>query len=122
MRLAVQMMTLVFMLIVGIVLGIDSAEKNMQEMQGIQGAPRAIQITPQNGRIEIAVLGQVMETPNPVREVAPQHLAKVEEKVKESSTILATIGNGMGSGLREAARKVVEFFFGPEKGAPSGTR
>lgn len=112
MRWMVQIMGLVGMLILGIFLGIDGAEKNIQKMQGTEGAPRAIQIIPQDdGRIEISVLGQVVETKNPVEQVDKEKVEIVTQTVKEETNHLATMGNQVGQGMREVTRKIVEIIF-----------
>ncbi|MBA4542655.1 MULTISPECIES: DUF3679 domain-containing protein [Thermoactinomyces] len=112
MRVLVQIVCMIGMLVTGIFVGIDRAEQNMQKMQGTMGAPRAIQITPQDGKIEIAVLGQVVETKNPVPKVA----AKVRETVtsqqeKNGTNYLAVVGNEVGTGLKNLSRKVMNFIF-----------
>jgi hypothetical protein len=114
MRATVQMIGLVTMLILGIFLGIDSAEKNMQKMQGIEGASRAIQITPSAGKIEISVLGQTVETKNLVPNSAKLPV-KEEEKVSEATEAmlpesgrLATFNNDVGVHFRDTMRKVAE--------------
>ncbi len=56
MRVWVQIIGLLAMLVFGIFIGMDVAERNMQKMQGIEGCARAIQITPQEGKIEISRL------------------------------------------------------------------
>ncbi|SEN03849.1 DUF3679 domain-containing protein [Lihuaxuella thermophila] len=111
MRASVQIISLVGMLILGIFLGIDSAEKNIQKIQGTEGAPRAIQISPQNGKIEIAVLGEVVETSNPVEKMDRYEVAGVARQVEKESNRLAAIGNQMGTEIREATRKIAEFLF-----------
>ncbi|MBA4493121.1 DUF3679 domain-containing protein [Paenactinomyces guangxiensis] len=110
MRVTIQIIGLACMFILGIFLGIDSAEKNMHKMQGTEGGPRAIQITPQDGKIEIAVLGQVVETKNPVKQ-AEEKVEEVSGKAEAKSNRLAAIGNEVGTGMREITRKVVELLF-----------
>jgi hypothetical protein len=111
MRASVQIISLIAMLILGIFLGINSAEKNIQKIQGTEGAPRAIQISPQNGKIEIAVLGEVVETKNPVQEMGQYQVTGVAQRVKKESNRLAAIGNQVGTEMREATRKIAEFLF-----------
>jgi hypothetical protein len=113
MRASVQMIGLVSMLILGIFLGIDSAEKNMQKMQGIEGVSRAIQITPVDGKIEISVLGQTMETKNPVPNIVQEPVREVKETIQPESGQpesgrLATFNNGVGVHFRDTMRKVAE--------------
>ncbi|PTM59516.1 uncharacterized protein DUF3679 [Desmospora activa DSM 45169] len=109
----VQVMALMLVLMFGIFLGIDTAERNIQKIQGSEGAPRAVQITPENGRIEIAVLGNVYET-----EVSDEVVEETEEKkeavqegkavVNQQGSWLAKTGNHTGQQVRKAARKVLE--------------
>jgi hypothetical protein len=112
MRVLVQIICMICVLVAGIFVGIDRAEQNMQKMEGTVGAPRAIQITPQDGKIEIAVLGQVVETKNPV----PKVTAKVKETVtdeyeKSGTNYLAVVGNEVGTGLKNLSRQVMNFIF-----------
>ena len=89
------------MLLVGIFLGIDSAERNIQEMEGQQGAPRAIHITPENGRVEIAVLGQVYDAePPPVPPEPEQVKEEVQEAAASGKNLLGQVGNQVGHGIR----------------------
>lgn len=109
----VQVMTLLLVLMFGIFLGIDTAERNIQKIQGSEGASRAVQITPENGRIEIAVLGHVYET-EVAEETMEEAVEETEERVEEAKTVanrhgswLAQAGNRTGLYVRDAARKVV---------------
>jgi hypothetical protein len=118
MRASVQIIGLVSMLILGIFLGIDSAEKNMQKMQGIEGVSRAFQITPVDGKIEISVLGQTVETKNLVPNIVQEPVREVKETIQPESVQpepgqpesgrLATFNNGVGVHFRDTMRKVAE--------------
>lgn len=110
MRSIIQISALVLMFVMGVFLGVNSAEDNIQKMQGTQGATRAIQITPQDGKIEISVLGQVVKAENPVKEIDQKKIEEVTEKVKKESNKLATIGNEVGSGIQDMARGIVDCF------------
>lgn len=112
MRSIVQISALLIMFVMGVFLGINSAEDSIQKMQGTEGATRAIQITPQDGKLEISVLGQVVKAENPVEEVDQKKIAEVTEKVKTESNKLATIGNEVGSGIQDVARGIVNCFIG----------
>jgi len=112
MRVAFQILSLVGMLVLGIYLGIDTAEKNMHQIQGTEGAPRAIQITPQDGKIEIAVLGEVVETKNPVSKVNPVQVQEVKNEVRNGTNYLAVFTNQVGTGIREVTRHWVDWIFG----------
>ncbi|MBD1371136.1 DUF3679 domain-containing protein [Hazenella sp. IB182357] len=97
----------VVVLLIGVFLGVYSAEKNMQKMAGIEGATRTIQITPQGDKVEISVLGQDIKAENPVENVEP-----VKEVVEMQGSKLAVIGNQIGNHLRTGARKAIEFMVG----------
>jgi hypothetical protein len=99
---------LLLMLLIGMAIGINAAEENMQKMQGLEGAPRAIQITPKNGRIEIAVLGQVVRTDNPVSDVDGTQVRQAVTEVRNEGNVLAASLNRIGSEMRGAARGMVE--------------
>lgn len=111
----VQVMALMLVLMFGIFLGIDTAERNIQKIQGSEGAPRAVQITPENGKIEIAVLGNVYETDVSDEVVEEEEEKKEGEQEKEGKQVLnhqgswlAKTGNQTGQQVREAARKLLE--------------
>lgn len=112
MRVALQALSLIGMLLLGIFLGINTAEKNMHQMQGTEGAPRAIQITPQDGKIEITVLGEVVETKHPVVNVNSPEIQLVKEEVKQGTNYLAIWSNSIGSGIRNITRQWAEWLFG----------
>lgn len=101
------------MLLVGVFLGIDSAERNIQEMEGAQGAPRAIHITPGNGRVEIAVMGEVYDAQTPVDFSEPE---RVKEEIRQAATtgknLLGMVGNQVGHGIRLGTRKALEMVVG----------
>ncbi len=110
MRFTLQAISLLLATIFGIFLGIDTAEKNMQKMQGSEGAPRALQITPENGRLEISVLGHVYESENPLpKEKVTKKMEQTNfvEKSQEEN-LLSRIGNGVGQGLEQGTRKALE--------------
>jgi hypothetical protein len=108
-RVMLQCCCLIIMLMVGIGIGISHAEKNMQAMQGTEGAPRAIQITPTaQGRIEIAVLGQTVETEHPAS-VATQE--KVVAQVRQGTNLMAAMGNEVGAGIRQFTRELAAWMF-----------
>lgn len=121
------------MLILGIFLGIDSAEKNIQKMQGTEGAPRAIQVTPVDGKIQIQVLGQeiianTLGSSSQNKEVQSSTSSSKEKKqisTEQSSKIntttvdlnthtssLAQMGNNIGDGVRSTTRKLLDLVFG----------
>lgn len=100
------------MLLLGIFVGINTAEKNMQQMQGTEGAPRAIQITPHDGKVEITVLGEVVETKRPVVNIDTENIQIVKEEVRQGTNYLAIWSNMIGSGMRNITRQWVEWLFG----------
>ncbi|QKG84965.1 DUF3679 domain-containing protein [Kroppenstedtia pulmonis] len=114
MRMMLQVMALMLVLMFGIFLGIDTAETNIQKVQGSEGAPRAVHITPDSeGRVEIAVLGHVYDVPviekkekedkdKKKNHAVPQHL-------DENSSWLAVAGNQAGGGIRRVSREMLEF-------------
>lgn len=137
MRWMIQSVSLLVMLILGIFLGIDSAEKNMQKIQGTEGAPRAIQVTPMDGKIQIQVLGKdVISSQNnslfgdqtsttqtiPIPEskltnTITQAPSLPESKIdvitsNGSSSALAQFGNDLGGGLKTTTRKILDLMFG----------
>ncbi|SFJ09608.1 Protein of unknown function [Thermoflavimicrobium dichotomicum] len=104
--------SLIVVFILGIAFGINVAEKNMQKIQGIEGAPKAIQVTPVNGKVEIAVLGEVVQTENPIKQVNQEKVAEVKKVVEAKSSWLSQVGNTIGSGLRIMMRSLFDFVFG----------
>lgn len=88
-------------------MGIDSAEKNIQKMQGIDGAPRAIQLTSKGDKLQINVLGQVVET----KHLDGAKFAKVQESISTSENILSNIGNTIGSNMRYYSRMMLGSLF-----------
>ncbi|OYD07647.1 DUF3679 domain-containing protein [Paludifilum halophilum] len=120
MQLMIRVFALMLVLMFGIFLGIDTAERNIQNIQGSQGATRAVQITPNDeGRVEIAVLGHVYETETPPEEPEEVDSGEKEEKAEstereqvESDNWLAEAGNQTGTGMRKVSRKVLDYVVG----------
>jgi len=112
-RFFLQVTALTMMLLLGVFLGIDSAERNIQKMEGAQGAPRAIHITPGNGRVEITVMGQVYDAKTPVDLSEPK---RVKEEIQQAATtgknLLGMVGNQVGQGIRAGTRKALEVVVG----------
>ncbi|MFD1406885.1 DUF3679 domain-containing protein [Kroppenstedtia eburnea] len=115
MRLLIQVLALTMVLMFGIFLGIDTAEQNIHRNQGSEGAPRAVHITPRDGRVEIAVLGHVYQTESPVviqeeQEPGPQEPSQAEPAPTDpgDSGWLTTAGNQAGEGIKQATRKAIE--------------
>lgn len=101
----------VIALMMGIYIGIHMAEKNMHHMQGTEGAPKAIQITPgKDGKIEISVLGQVVETKKP-GEKYQQQVIELKNQVTEGTNQWSDLGNYIGHEVRETARGLLGWMF-----------
>lgn len=112
MRVIVQGGFLVIVLMVGIGIGINQAEKNMQMMQGTEGAPRAIQIMPtEQGHIEIAVLGQTVKAQHPALQAGQEKVNRVATQVRQGTNLIAVTGNEVGEGIRQVTRELAEWMF-----------
>lgn len=97
---------LVIMMIVGICVGVNMAEKNIHQLQGIEGAPQSIQITPRNGKLEITMMGKsVVET-----SIDEQKITEVTAQAQQEVGRIMTIGNWIGSGMRDMTRTVIDWF------------
>lgn len=106
MRMVMIISGMVVMLFTGVLMGIHSAESHIQKLHGTEGETKAIQITPQDGKIEIEVLGQTVQAKNPV----PHQKIEAIKQVSQSNA-LGEIGNQMGIGLRETTRKLLGTVF-----------
>ncbi len=104
---SVKIIVLVAILLVGIFIGIDSAESNIQKMQGLQGAPKAVQVTPKEDKLQINVLGQVVET----KHLDSAKVAHVQQSISNSENILSNIGNSIGSNMRFYSRMMLSSLF-----------
>ncbi|AQS55335.1 DUF3679 domain-containing protein [Novibacillus thermophilus] len=99
MRWMIQLSILCLALLIGVFIGIDRAEHNMQEIQGAEGAGKVFEVSiPEEGTMEISVLGEEYETVQPIS----------EERVEESKNVLAHLGNKAGEALEWGARKILE--------------
>lgn len=107
MRYSIQIMSLALVLLIGVFVGIDSAEKNIQKMQGIEGAPRAVQLSSKGDKLELNVLGQVVKT-NKINTV---QVEKVEKTIATSENVLSNIGNSIGSNMRYYSRMMLSTIF-----------
>ncbi|PTX64840.1 uncharacterized protein DUF3679 [Melghirimyces profundicolus] len=121
MRLMIQVLALMMVLMFGIFLGIDTAEQNIHRMQGSPEAPRAVHITPDDGGVEISVLGHVYETDSPVvinREPEEEEKKEPEEAEKPPPSApadgswLSRAGNQTGEGLKSVTRNVLNHVAG----------
>ncbi|MGA8943132.1 MAG: DUF3679 domain-containing protein [Thermoactinomyces sp.] len=112
MRVWVQVIGLFTMLVLGIFVGIDLAERNMHKMQGTEGAARAIQIEPKDGKVEISVFGQAIEPQKWDIQVTDQNdSAQIAQPSKDGTNYLALVGNYMGTAIRQFLRKVADLLF-----------
>ena len=112
MRVWVQIIGLLAMLVFGIFIGMDVAERNMQKMQGIEGAPRAIQITPQEGKIEISVFGQTIGSEEASAKAGSENPGKsTGREMREGTNYLAETGNQVGTMIRELLRELADRLF-----------
>lgn len=101
----VRIVGLVIMMIVGICVGVNMAEKNIHQLQGTEGAPQSIQITPRNGKLEITMMGQsVVEAP-----IDEQKITEVTEQAQQGVGRIVTVGNWIGSGIKDVTRAVIDW-------------
>lgn len=99
MRWMIQLAFLCLALLIGVFIGIDRAEHNMQEIQGAEGTGKVFEVSvPEEGTMEISVLGEEYETVQLIS----------EERVEESKNVLAHLGNKAGEALEWGARKILE--------------
>lgn len=112
MRVWVQIIGLLAMLVFGVFIGMDVAERNMQKMQGMEGAPRAIQISPQEGKIEISVFGQTISSEEASATAGSKEPVKdANQEIKEGTNYLAVTGNQVGLAIRKLMREVADWIF-----------
>jgi hypothetical protein len=106
-----QIMALCLVLLIGIFVGIDSAEKNIQKMQGIEGAPRAVELSTKGNKLELNVLGQVVQT----KPLDTSKVEKVQKSLVHSENVLSNIGNSIGSNMRYYSRMMLDSIFSWDK-------
>jgi hypothetical protein len=104
---SMQIIALVFVLLIGIFVGIDSAEKNIQKIQGIEGAPRAVQVNARGHNLELNVLGQVVKS----KKIDAVQVDKVQNTIAQSENVLSNIGNAIGSNMRYYSRMMLGSVF-----------
>lgn len=107
MRYSIQILCLILVLLIGIFVGIDSAEKNIQKMQGIEGAPRAVQLSSTGDKLELNVLGQVVKSDK----INVTQVEKVQKTIAKSENVLSNIGNAIGSNMRYYSRMMLNTIF-----------
>jgi hypothetical protein len=107
MRYLFQIISLGVLLLIGILMSIDSAETNIQKMQGIEGAPGAIQLTPRDDKLQINVLGQVVET----KHLNSAKVTQVQQSISQGENLLSNFGNTIGSHMRYYSRSMLSSLF-----------
>lgn len=95
------------LLLIGVFVGIDVAEKNIQKMQGIEGATRAIHVSTKSDHLEVNVLGQVVKA-NAIDEAK---MEKMQQTLDHGENIVSNIGNTIGSNLRYYSRMMLGSIF-----------
>jgi hypothetical protein len=111
MRYSVKILGLCLVLLIGIFVGIDSAEKNIQKMQGVEGAPGAIELKTKGNKLEINVLGQVVKS----KPIDTAKVEKVQNTLANSENALSNIGNFIGSNMRYYSRMMLGSVFSFDK-------
>lgn len=102
MRWILQFALLCFVLLFGVFFGIDKAEQNMQAIQGTGGTERVLEVTvPEDGKMEISVLGEAYETEQPISEA----------QFAKGKNFFSHLGNKIGEGLQWIARQTLNRFF-----------
>jgi hypothetical protein len=95
------------LLLIGVFVGIDIAESNIQKMQGIEGAAKAIQVSTKPDHLEVNVLGQVVKA----HAIDAAKVEKVQQTLNDSENIISNIGNSIGSNLRYYSRMMLGTIF-----------
>lgn len=97
--------------ITGIYIGIHIAEDNMQQLHGLEGSPKAIQITPQkDGKIEISVLGQVVEAKNHTEDYQKKAM-QIKNQIASETNQWSDLGNTIGDKVSKTARGFLGWLF-----------
>jgi hypothetical protein len=95
----------------GIYIGIHIAEENMHQLHGMEGAPKAIQITPQkDGKVEISVLGQVVEAENKTEDYQKQ-VHQITKQIANETNQWSDLGNTIGNTVSQTARNLLGWLF-----------
>jgi hypothetical protein len=102
---------LLVIFIFGVVIGMNVAEQNLHKMQGIEGAPKAIQVTPVDGKVEIAVLGETIKTENPIQKLEKPNQGKKDPTQVDSKSWLTEAGSTIGNSLRIITRTILDLIF-----------
>ncbi len=102
---------LLVIFVFGVVFGMNVAEQNLHKMQGIEGAPKAIQVTPVNGKVEIAVLGETIQTENPIKKVEQTDSEDKVPSQVDSRSWLTEAASILGGSLRMLTRTILDLIF-----------
>lgn len=105
--------TVLFLLIfvAGIYIGIHIAEDNMHQLHGLDGSPKAIQITPKkDGKVEISVLGQVVEAENKTN-TYQKKVVKVKSRITNDTNQWSDLGNTIGEKVSKTTRGLLGWLF-----------
>ena len=105
MRSFMLILGLVGIFFLGVMLGINAAENNIQKMQALEGVTKSIKIVPKNGNLEISILGNTLKTEKFLAKVDPKAL---KDKITESKNKLASVSNEVGNGVCTITRGVLE--------------
>lgn len=76
-------------------------------MQGVEGAPRAVQLSSKGNKLELNVLGQVVQT----KKIDTIKVEKVQKTIAKSENVLSNIGNAIGSNMRYYSRMMLGSVF-----------
>ncbi|MBO8171454.1 MAG: DUF3679 domain-containing protein [Bacillaceae bacterium] len=122
MKLAFQFFFLVSILLFGVLLGIDTAEKGIRRIDGNPGASGAFHIKRVDGnRIELEVLGQTIVTDRSGNPISQQETEQTEPKKEpvipqeqaepapRETSWLSRIGNQLGDWLSTNTRRGLEW-------------
>jgi hypothetical protein len=112
MKLTLQFTLLVGFLFFGVLLGINTAEKGIHQIEGASSnvTSQALKVTPSKpGEVEVAVLGKKYTAQTPIPDMEK---IKSSEIVQGAGNRISRIGNDLGTLLKEGTRSGLEWFFG----------
>ena len=107
-----QVTALSMMLLVGIFLGIDSAERNIQEMEGTRELPGRFISPRKTGAWKSPCWGRFMMPKPPPFPGAEQVKEEIREAAASGKNLLGQVGNQVGHGIRLGTRKALEMVVG----------
>lgn len=115
MRVAMQILSIVMALLLGILFGIDYAEQKKIPDYSVQQNPnvsemQTIQLVPKAGKVEISVIdkpdSQIVRVEDPKKNVPDSSIQPTTLK----GSWLGEVTNSIGTGLRDHTRKMLEAF------------